>query len=198
MIARLPRPLPVLLATRNRGKLAELKALLDGNHLALALPDAMPEVDETGGTFVENALLKARALGAATGAAALADDSGLEIAALGGAPGVRSARYAGDRAADADNVAKLLRDLAGAADRSARFRCALALVLPDGRELVAEGTWDGAIAEAPRGTNGFGYDPVFLVPGLGRTAAELPPELKQRLSHRAAAARLLIHKLSGL
>ena len=156
---------------------------------------AMPAVEETGASFLENALLKARALSAVSGGWALADDSGLEVEALGGAPGVRSARYAGPEASDAANIARLLEALRDVGDRRARFRCVLALAGPSGRTLTTEGVLEGEITLAPAGSGGFGYDPVFLVPELGKTVAELAFEEKQRISHRARAAAALLELL---
>ena len=187
--------LPLVLATRNPGKARELAAPLAARGFAVQLPPpAMPDVEETGGSFEENALLKARAAAAFTGLPALADDSGLEVDALGGEPGVRSARYA--RAVrDARNNRKLLAALADPAlPRTARFRCCMALVRPDGTkaDVVAHGVWEGSIATEPRGDGGFGYDPLFLDPASGRTAAELALEEKKARSHRGQAlARLL-------
>jgi XTP/dITP diphosphohydrolase len=192
--------IPALLATTNRGKLRELSGLFAGSPLSLFLPSdegvPMPAVEETEDTFAGNAALKARALSASSGRWALADDSGLEVAALGGAPGVKSARYSDPGADDTRNIAKLLREMEGRADRKARFVCVLALSAPDGKLVLAEGALEGVIAEAPRGTNGFGYDPVFVVPSLGRTVAELSLEEKQSISHRSNAARRLLHLLS--
>jgi XTP/dITP diphosphohydrolase len=191
----------LVLASGNRGKTREIGALLAplGWTLLSQADLGVPEVEETGASFVANALLKARHAAAFTGRAALADDSGLEVDALDGAPGVRSARYAGG-AGDAANVAKLLDALRGvpAARRGARFRCVLALVraADDPSPLIAEGAWEGVIAEAPRGGNGFGYDPVFLVPALGRTAAELEPAVKNALSHRGQALARLVAALT--
>lgn len=180
----------ILLATGNAGKISEFRALLLGLPLEIATlrehPEA-PEVEETGDTYRANALAKARAAAEACGLPALADDSGLEVDALGGRPGVRSARYSGGGAEE--NVALLLRQLDGLApdQRTARFRCVLALVWPGGDELVVEGTCEGRIAEAPRGGAGFGYDPIFVDPATGRTFAELPPGRKEATSHRARA-----------
>lgn len=196
-----------ILATFNRDKLRELAALLGLSGVALqALCDvpgaAAPE--ETGATLRENALLKARAALARTGRPAIADDTGLEVDALGGRPGIHAARYAGPAATYADNRAKLLVELDGvdSARRTARFRCACVACLPDGRELVAEGVLEGRITPAPRGENGFGYDSLFEVADLGRTLAELPDEEKNALSHRARAvhalAVLLTEALPGL
>jgi XTP/dITP diphosphohydrolase len=188
----------VVLASSNRGKLKEIQALLAPLHVRV-LPQtalAVPEVEETCPTFVENALLKARNAARFTGLPALADDSGLEVEALGGAPGVYSARYAGPHADDAANVAKLLEALAGFSleERSARFRCVLVFLRHalDPSPLIAEGTWEGVIAEEPRGEGGFGYDPVFYLPPLKRTAAELTPQEKNALSHRGQALRQLL------
>jgi XTP/dITP diphosphohydrolase len=192
----------LMLASRNPGKLSELRALLAGD-LAIelvALPANAPEIEETGATFAENALLKARGIAAWAKEWTLADDSGLEVDALGGAPGVHSHRYAGEHATDADRVAKLLAALQGVPPerRAARFRCAVALAAPDGRTWTAEGACEGRITQEARGTQGFGYDPVFLLPEAGRTMAELTPEEKNRVSHRAralGAARALLRTL---
>jgi XTP/dITP diphosphohydrolase len=188
-----------VLATGNRGKVAELAALLAEAGLDLRVT-AQSELGvsappETGATFVENALLKARHAARSTGLPAIADDSGLIVAALGGAPGVRSARFAGEHADDRANVAKLLAALdAPSLDRSARFHCVLvALEHPeDPAPLIATGSWAGQIARVPQGKGGFGYDPVFFVPEQGRTAAELEAAEKNRVSHRGAALRRLI------
>jgi XTP/dITP diphosphohydrolase len=194
MAAPLPR---LVVASANRGKLRELAALIGELAIELVPQTALgvAAVDETETSFRGNALLKARHAARATGAAALADDSGLEVDALGGAPGVYSARYAGAGARDADNNAKLLAALAGVpAPRRARYRAVLALVRSAGdpAPLIAEGVWEGEIAAAPRGAGGFGYDPLFVPAGLGRTAAELAPDEKDRLSHRAQALAALI------
>lgn len=193
-----------VLATGNRGKVAELAALLAEARLELRLSTqaelGIAAPAETAATFVENALAKARHAARATGLPAIADDSGLVVPALGGAPGVRSARFAGEGADDAANVAKLLGLLADPAlDRRAAFHCVLvALEHPDdATPLIATGVWKGEIARAPRGSGGFGYDPVFLDPGLGRTAAELAPAEKNRRSHRGAALRQLVELLKN-
>ena len=194
----------VVIATRNRGKLRELIPLLAGLDLELKTIDELApaaELREDGVTFEENALAKARQAAHATGLPAIADDSGLEVDALEGAPGVYSARYAGPGADDARNNAKLLDALRGvpAARRAARFRCVATFVDPArGIELVRDGACAGEILEAPRGTDGFGYDPLFLVPAIGRTMAELPLDEKNRLSHRAAAFRALAAALAAL
>ncbi|MBC7257111.1 MAG: RdgB/HAM1 family non-canonical purine NTP pyrophosphatase, partial [Chloroflexi bacterium] len=148
-------------------------------------------VEETGHTFEENALLKARFYAAETGLLTLADDSGLEVEALGGAPGVHTARYGGEGLSDRERYERLLRALEGVPreGRRARFRCVIALAWPDGRAETAEGICEGYIAEAPRGENGFGYDPIFYLPEFGATMAELPAEVKNRISHRARASQ---------
>ncbi|HEX4540222.1 MAG TPA: RdgB/HAM1 family non-canonical purine NTP pyrophosphatase [Acidimicrobiales bacterium] len=187
----------LVLATANPDKVAEIAALLTRVQLA-PRPPALPEVDESGQTLEENARLKARAVVEATGAAAVADDTGLEVAALGGAPGVRSARYAGEDASYADNVAKLIGALEGVTDRRARFRTVALACFPDGREVVAEGAVEGVITDEPRGDGGFGYDPVFLPEGgEGRTFAEMTPEQKNSLSHRARAFTRLAELLAS-
>jgi XTP/dITP diphosphohydrolase len=193
----------VVLASGNPGKLAELRALLAERGLQV-LPvrrftDASPE--ETGASFLANALIKARHAAGVSGCAALADDSGLEVDFLDGAPGVHSARFAGPNAADADNNALLLRRLAGVPEelRGARFRCVLVYLRSpeDTDPLVCEGQWPGRILEQPRGDGGFGYDPLFLVPELGCSAAQLSAAEKNALSHRGQALRLLLARLGG-
>lgn len=186
----------VVLASGNAGKLREFRALL-GDRLEL-VPQSefgIEGVRETGATFEENALLKARHAAAESGLPAIADDSGLEVDALDGAPGVRSARYAGEDGDDAANNARLLRELQGVsgAARSARFRAVVAYVAAadDDQPLVAEGSWEGFIAHAPRGTNGFGYDPLFFDGSAHKTSAQLEAEEKNRRSHRAKAVRRL-------
>jgi XTP/dITP diphosphohydrolase len=183
----------LVLATRNAGKVAELRRILAGLDVALLSADdvALPDVEETGDTFAANALLKARSGVAASGLACVADDSGLVVDALGGAPGVRSARYAGAHGDDGANLRLVLERTAGAADRSARFVCAAALVAPDGREWVTEGVLAGVLTEEPRGTGGFGYDPIFVPDGETRTTAEMAPEEKDAISHRGRAFRAL-------
>jgi XTP/dITP diphosphohydrolase len=190
-----------ILATFNRDKLRELSLLLGLPGVSLrALADvpgaSAPE--ETGTTLRENALLKALGALALTGVPAIADDTGLEVDALGGRPGLHAARYAGPGATYADNRAKLLAELAGVepARRTARFRCACVACLPDGRELVAEGVLEGRITAAPRGANGFGYDALFEVRGTDRTLAEFSDAGKNALSHRARAARALAAQLA--
>jgi XTP/dITP diphosphohydrolase len=192
----------VVLATGNRGKLRELQAMLAAKGLEIVPQTELnvPEAEETGASFAENALLKARNAARHTGLAAIADDSGLEVDALGGAPGIYSARYAGPEATDADNLQKLLKELDGVPPekRRARFRCVIAYLRGprDPAPLICEGVWEGSILETPRGTHGFGYDPVFLVPGKDRSSAELPPEEKNRLSHRGQALAKLAATLT--
>ncbi len=184
----------LLLATHNRGKRREWQALLDGLPFEVLLPEDLglsAEVEETGETYLENALLKAQTLAAASGLPALADDSGLEVDALDGAPGVRSARY--QLGSDAVRYRALLHALEGVPpeSRGARFRCIAALVLPDGREFHTEGVCEGVIQTTAAGAGGFGYDPVFYIPEQGCTMAELSAEVKNRISHRARAAQAM-------
>ena len=186
----------VVLATRNRGKVVELRRILDaagipGIELLTADEVDAPEVEETGQTFVDNALLKATATAAATGLPCLADDSGLEVDALGGEPGVRSARYAGRHGDDDANLQLVLERMAGVTQRGARFVCAAALAAPDGRTWTALGTVEGELIEAPRGENGFGYDPIFAPAGEQRTTAEMTPAEKDAISHRGKAFRAI-------
>ena len=192
----------VVLASSNPGKLAELSALLDPAGLCVVSQDVfgVEPPEETGFTFVENALIKARAACAATGLPALADDSGVVVDALEGAPGVRSARYAGGGASDTDNVAKLLEALEGVAPpkRGAAFVCAIVYLrhVRDPCPIVCEGVWHGRILDAPRGAGGFGYDPVFFIETLGRTAAELTRSEKNAVSHRGQALAQLLDRIS--
>jgi XTP/dITP diphosphohydrolase len=196
-------PRRLVIASANEGKLREFRALLEGLPFEVVGQSALgvDPAEETGTSFEANALLKARHAAGATGAAAIADDSGLEVDALGGAPGIYSARYAGESADDAANNAKLLAALGGRAlgERRARYRCALAFVEGphDAAPLEAQGVWDGYILDAPRGSGGFGYDPYFWLPELGHTAAELEPEEKNRLSHRGRAMRSLRGQLEA-
>jgi len=185
----------LLVATHNRGKLREYEALLAG--LGLEVVDVIQAgiasalVEEIGATLEENAVLKARAYAEASGLLTLADDSGLEVDVLGGQPGVRSARYDDHAGSDEDRCQVLLRLLAGVPEqeRGARFRCVIAVASPKGEVRIAMGTCEGRIACQRRGSYGFGYDPIFFVPEYGRTMAELPPEVKNRISHRARAAQ---------
>ena len=187
--------MPLLVATNNPGKLKEFRALLDPLDLVAPAELALQlEVEENGGSFAANAGLKARAFAAAAGLVALADDSGLEVDALGGAPGVRTARYGGPHLDDAGRCRLLLHQLGqvrGARRRRARFRCCLVAAAPDGRSCRAEGVCPGSIAPAPAGAGGFGYDPVFYLPRYRRTMAQIPAELKNQISHRARALRAM-------
>ncbi len=194
----------VVLATGNAGKLHELRAMLAGSAIEVLPQSALgvSKIEESGANFLENALLKARNAARQTGLPAIADDSGLEVDALGGAPGVYSARYAGVGASDADNLKKLLKELrsVSANMRTARFRCSMAYVrhANDPTPVICEGIWEGYILETPRGSNGFGYDPVFLVPEKSRSCAELSSVEKNRLSHRGQALRKLVEQLATL
>jgi XTP/dITP diphosphohydrolase len=193
----------LVLASANPDKAAEISAILAAilSDLELAPRPAVPDVDETGATLLENARLKAAAIAAATGEAAVADDTGLLVDALDGAPGVWSARFAGEAATYADNVAKLLAELAGVAPgrRTARFETVALVRWPDGREVAATGAVPGVIATEATGDGGFGYDPVFVpAEGDGRTFAELAPEEKHALSHRGRAFRALAAELAKL
>lgn len=183
----------LVLATTNQGKVAELRRILDGLDVDLlsAADVALPDVEETGATFADNALLKARAGAAACGLPCVSDDSGLVVDALGGEPGVRSARYAGRHGDDDANLRLLLERLGDRDDRAARFVCVAALAAPDGRTWTADGVLEGRIVMAPRGGNGFGYDPVFVPGGHERTTAEMAPEEKDAISHRGQAFRAL-------
>ena len=189
----------LVLASGNAGKLREFGQLLAPFDFEVLPQSAfnVPEAEEPHITFVENAIVKARHAAQLTGLPALADDSGLCVSALGGAPGVWSARYGGEPKSDAKNNAKLLADLAGVADRRAHYVAVLVLMrsADDPQPIVAEGEWHGAIVDAPRGAGGFGYDPYFLVPELGLTVAELPHEEKNRRSHRGQALAQLLSRL---
>lgn len=197
----------IVLASSNPGKLGEIRAILADTGLQVRPQDefGVPDAAETGLTFVENAIIKARNASRVANRPALADDSGLCVDALDGRPGVRSARYAGPNAGDADNVAKLLAALAGvsAERRTARFQCVLALLrhADDPMPIICQGTWAGSIQGEPTGANGFGYDPVFHVPGHGCSAADLDSDTKNRLSHRGqalAAFKDTVALLTGL
>jgi len=193
----------VVLASSNAGKVREFNQLLGGLQLEVVPQSqfSVADADETGLTFVENAILKARNAAQHTGLAALADDSGLEVDALHGAPGIYSARYAGPRASDAENLEKLLAMLKDVPEerRGARFQCVLVYLRHalDPTPLICQGTWEGYILTAPRGTSGFGYDPVFFVPTHACSAAELPAETKNALSHRGQALLQLLAALPG-
>jgi XTP/dITP diphosphohydrolase len=191
----------LVLASGNTGKLAELRQLLDGGRHALRPQSELgvADIEETGLTFIENALLKARHAARATGLPALADDSGLCVDALGGAPGLYSARYGGIHGDAARNIERLLRELEGVDDpaRGARFHCVLVVLrhADDPQPIIAEGSWHGRILAAPRGTRGFGYDPVFFDPGNACSAAELDPAIKNAISHRGLALAALKQRL---
>ena len=187
----------LVIGSKNRDKVEELESVLAATGLVGEIVRGLdwPDVEETGDTLEDNALLKARAVTEAVGLPSVADDTGLEVLALGGRPGVRTARYAGPEASYADNVRLLLDELEGIGDRRARFKTVVAIVTPDGWETVAEGSLDGVIAEAPRGSGGFGYDPVFEVEG--RTLSEMGVEHKNMLSHRARALRALAESLGA-
>ena len=188
------RPLPVVLATRNAGKTEELRRLLADFPVVIRnLNDfgPMPPVEEDGMTFEENAVKKARSFAKVLGLPALADDSGLTVDALGGAPGVRSARYAGEHASDADNNSKLLKELEHEKNRAAAFVCVIAIAAPWGPALVYQGRCEGLITREQMGTEGFGYDPVFFYPPLQKTFAQLTTEGKNQVSHRGQALREL-------
>ncbi len=191
----------VVIATGNKGKVKEFKKLLKGcfdkvySAAELGIPT---DVEETGGTFAENSLIKARHVKAQTSMAALADDSGLMVDCLDGAPGVYSARYAGENADDQSNRKKLFSEMRGAADRSARFVCALTLILPDGEIITADGETKGHITESEEGSNGFGYDVMFFSDELGKSFGMADEAEKNSVSHRAKAAAALAEKLKNL
>ena len=192
----------LLVATRNPGKVREYRLLLGGISIEITSLDqehVTEEVEENGDTFEENARLKAATYAALSGLLTLADDSGLEVDALGGALGVKSARYGGPQATDEDRVRLLLGNLNGTAwqDRTCRFRCVIALAWPSGQVKTVEGAVEGIVQYEPQGTNGFGYDPIFHLPSLGRTMAELPLEEKNDLSHRGQAARKAVALLES-
>ena len=200
MTTEVPGPVELVVASANPDKAAEIESILAealGDAVRLsARPGGISDVEECAETFEGNARLKAAAVTAATGLGSVADDSGLEVDALGGVPGVRSARYAGEGASYADNVTKLLHALSGVLDRGARFRTVAVARFADGRELVCEGTIEGSIATAPRGHGGFGYDPVFVpTEGDGRTFAEMTASEKHAISARGRALRALAVRL---
>jgi XTP/dITP diphosphohydrolase len=191
----------ILLGSANPGKLKEYREILRGLDLELVAPDEVhpvpAEPEENAGSFAENATTKARAYALASGLPTIADDSGLEVYALRGAPGVRSRRFFGEDATAEERNARLLGMLEGVTDRSARFVCVTALASPDGHVELFDGEVHGEIAEAPRGEGGFGYDPVFVIAGDGRTMAELSPEEKHRVSHRGLAGAKLRARLAS-
>jgi len=187
----------IAIASRNPGKIREIRSICADWPVEWITADEhegpWPNVEETGASYLENALLKARTVADSVGVPAMADDSGIEVDALGGAPGPRSARNAGEEATDEQNLRMLIRAVAGvpAAGRTARYRCVAVVARPDGREVWAEGTCEGALVPKPRGTDGFGYDPIFVPAGWEQTMAELPPAEKDRISHRGRAFRAL-------
>lgn len=191
-----------MLASSNQGKLREIQQVLAHLDMQLAPQSEfnIDDADETGFSFVENAIIKARHAASISGLPALADDSGLEVDALAGRPGIYSARFAGEKATDRDNIQQLLTDMAGIDSplRTARFRCVLVYMrhAEDPSPIIAEGSWEGFILEEQRGQNGFGYDPVFYIPEHQRTAAELEPSVKNQHSHRARALQQLVSRLS--
>jgi XTP/dITP diphosphohydrolase len=193
----------IVLATNNPGKVREINEMLAGYDLSVVSQSTfnVPDIEETGLTFVENALLKARNACLHTGFPAIADDSGLEVDALKGAPGIYSARYAGQGATDEANLQQLLDDLREIpqAERTARFQCLMVYLRHphDPTPLVFQGTWEGRILDAPRGENGFGYDPVFFIPTHNCASAELEPDIKNSLSHRGQALRALVAALKS-
>jgi XTP/dITP diphosphohydrolase len=195
-------PERIVLASNNPGKIKEIRAILRHYRIIPQSDFEVPEIEETGASFVENAIIKARNAARCTKLAAIADDSGIEVDALNGAPGVHSARYAGPGADDQQNLAKLLNNMRSVADdrRSARFRCIIVYLrhAEDPSPLIAEGIWEGRILHEARGTNGFGYDPVFWVPESSCTSAELLPAEKNRISHRAIALNRLAERLAAL
>ena len=192
----------LIVATQNEGKLRELRSLLNGLPVEIvsAAEAGLPDVEETGRTFEANALLKARAARDATGALSLGEDSGIEVDALGGEPGVFSHRFAGPDATDEDRNRVLIERLEGVPDerRTCRYRSVVALALPDGREFTCEGRCEGRIGYEHRGANGFGFDPIFVLPDRGCTMAELPPDEKNRISHRGRAFEALRETLEAL
>lgn len=195
----------IVIATGNKGKAREFGAMFGGLFEKVSYLGDYPSVvmpEETGETFEENSRIKAQAvfeaIGDKPGRAVLADDSGLEVEGLGGRPGVRSARYAGENATDRENTDKLMAEIKGVENRKARFVCHLTVALPGGGELTAEGRCEGEITDEPKGAGGFGYDPVFFLPGPGKTMAEISPEHKNSISHRGRAAREIAARIRGL
>ena len=191
----------ILVATNNKGKLREIKEILTGPNIEIVTPGEtglILEVDEDGVTFTENAVKKAESWCKASGMNVLADDSGLCVEALNGAPGIRSARFAGDNSNDKDNIKLLLERLLGIENRNAKFVCVMALALTDGRVLTAQGECHGEITQTPSGSTGFGYDPVFLFTPKGKTFAEIEQDEKNRISHRRHALEALKEQLTVL
>ncbi|MGB3624122.1 XTP/dITP diphosphatase [Ketobacter sp. MCCC 1A13808] len=193
----------IVVASGNRGKLKEISQMLSPLNIQVIGQKSLniEDIEETGLSFVENAILKARNASRCSGRPALADDSGLEVDALNGEPGIYSARYAGEPANDANNIVKLLANLQSVApaERTARFQCVMVYLRHDNdpTPIICQGTWEGLIVSQPQGENGFGYDPVFWVPGQECSAAQLPPEIKNKLSHRGQALQQMIATLAG-
>lgn len=190
----------VIAATKNKGKIREMQEILSPLDIEIVSQQELGievDVEETGDTFEKNALIKARAVSMVCDMPVLADDSGICVEALGGAPGVRSARYAGDNASDADRINKLLTELDGSENRNAKFVTSVAFIMPDGTEITAEGEVKGRITEKPVGENGFGYDPIFFSDELGKTFAEGSDEEKNSISHRGRALKMLCEKLKA-
>lgn len=187
----------VVLGTNNKNKVVEINAMLNGWQVRPQSDFDVSEAEETGLSFVENAILKARHACIHSGLPAIADDSGLEVDALNGQPGIYSARYAGDNASDRDNLEKLLKNMRDVDHRSARFRCVIVYMRHqhDPSPIICNGTWEGEITESPKGSHGFGYDPIFFIPELGKTAAEMDAAEKNRLSHRGSALVQLRNQL---
>ncbi len=201
-IMRGKRP-KLIAATKNKGKLLEITEILAGfpwEVISMEQAGFNDDIEENGSTFEENAIIKAKSVWKATGKAVIADDSGLEVDYLKGAPGVYSARYAGEGASDSDNNRKLLDALDGVpeTERTARFVCAIAVILTDGQVLTVRGTCEGRIAFEPSGNNGFGYDPLFYVPDMGLTIAQMDSITKNSISHRGKALRLLAERLKAV
>lgn len=191
----------VIAATKNKGKIREIQSILgelDMKVISQEEAGINVDIEETGTTFEENALIKARAVAMLTDEAVIADDSGLCVNCLDGRPGIYSARYAGENASDADRVNKLLEEIGGAVDRRAKFVCAVAMIFPEGREITATGEVEGEITSEPRGENGFGYDPVFMPTELKKTFAEARDEEKNNISHRKRALERLYTKIKEL
>jgi len=183
----------IVLGTKNEGKLQEIKRLFNLNSIEFLTYQECPfsDISEDGQTYLENALKKARAISQEVRLPVLAEDSGLEVEALNGNPGIHSSRFAGEHASDEERIKKLLRMLKGSKDRRAKYRCAAALCFPNGKELIAEGELSGQIAEEPQGREGFGFDPVFIPDGFKETLGKLGPKIKDKISHRARALEKL-------
>ncbi len=188
----------IIVATKNKGKIKEIKKILgDHNVMSQAEIGVDIDVEENGTTFAENAMIKAAAVAKLTDCAVIADDSGIEVDALDGAPGIYSARYCGEAATDQDRVVKLLEEVEGADNRGAQFNCAIALILPHGEKHIFEGIVRGRLDFEPKGENGFGYDPIFIPDGYENTFGELDSRIKDEISHRARALKALADFLNG-